>query len=278
MENQPRDYARPSEARSSTGSAQHVYTRCEHCRSVLPVRYEDLGQAGGMVRCGGCGRTLNALSSLYTGFPDDSAALPIAPSGMPPLLQPHVEQERIIDDLGDVAQPEAASEDISGDDRGPVLRLDLEPEPAPSWVRWVWPALALILAALLVLQLVGPEQWRVDPGMLGMADAPPPAAQDAVQLVSRDMHAHPSLDDAFIISAVLVNRSNRTVPWPNIELQLFDASQQTIGRRRLGPAAYLTPETNRSAGFEPDMRLPLVLEMAVESSRPTGFSMAFYYF
>jgi len=277
MENQPGDHARPSEQRSLTGSDERVYTRCEHCSAVLPVRYEDLGQAGGMVRCGGCGRTLNALASLYTGFPDDSAT-PIAPSGMPPMLQPYVEQEQIIDDVGDVAQRETASEAIPGDDRGPVLRLDLEPEPAPSWVRWVWPALALILAALLVLQLVGPERWRVDPGMLGMAEAPPPAAQDAVQLVSRDMHAHPSLDDAFIISAVLVNRSNRTVPWPNIELQLFDASQQTVARRRIGPGAYLAPETSRGSGFEPDMRLPLVLEMAVESSRPTGFSMAFYYY
>lgn len=268
MENQPA----PS-VRESDGNA---FTRCEHCRAVLPLRYADLGQAGGMVRCGGCGRTLNALANLYSTFPDTSAA-PVAPSGMPPMLQPYVEQEQIIDAPADIEARATGSDGSPGDDRGPVLKLDLDPEPAPTWVRLVWPVLALMLAALLVLQLFGPDRWRIDPAMLGIADAPPVAAPDAVQLVSRDMHAHPSLDDAFIISAVLVNRSNRTVPWPNIELALFDASQQRVGRRRLSPADYLSPGTDRSKGLEPNVRLPLVLEMAVAASRPTGFSMNFYY-
>lgn len=255
---------------------EHAFTRCEHCRAVLPLRYADLGQAGGMVRCGGCGRTLNALANLYSTFPDASAA-PAAPSGMPPMLQPYVEQEQIIDASGRAEERDTSSGRGSSDDRGPVLELDLEPEPAPAWMRLVWPVLALMLLALLVLQFLGPERWRIDPAVLGIAEAPSVAAPEAVQLVSRDMHAHPSLDDAFIISAVLVNRSNRTVPWPNIELELFDTSQQTVGRRRLSPTEYLSSQTARSAGFEPDVRLPLVLEMAVESSRPTGFSMRFYY-
>ncbi|MBS3743270.1 MAG: zinc-ribbon and DUF3426 domain-containing protein [Wenzhouxiangellaceae bacterium] len=278
MEKQPKGKAAgspESDIRSSPEACGYVFTRCEHCRAVLPVRFSDLGQAGGMVRCGSCGRTLNALAHLYPEFPDDSSR-PIAPSGMPPMLQPHVEQEQIIDSAEAAETPEASGDDIH-DDRGPVLRLDLEPEPAPAWMRFAWPALALILVAVFVVQLVGPERWRIDPGMLGLADAPALAAEDAVQMVSRDMHPHPSLDDAFIISAVLINRSPRPVAWPNIELELFDASQQTVARRRLAPDDYLSPQADRSAGFKPDVRLPLVLEMAVESSRPSGFSMTFYY-
>ena len=229
-----------------------------------------------MIRCGGCGRTLNALACLYPVFPDDGTR-PIAPSGMPPMLHPHVEQEQIIDSDGAAGEGDTDSANVGEDNRGPVLRLDLTPEPAPAWMRFLWPALGLLLVAGLVLQLVGPERWRIDPGALGLGDAPQLPAGDAVQLVSRDMHPHPSLDDAFIISAVLVNRSARAVPWPNIELKLFDASQQTVARRRLAPAEYLSPDADRSAGFKPDVRLPLVLEMAVESSRPSGFSMAFYY-
>lgn len=268
MENQP--------VRDLRDSDETAFTRCEHCRAVLPVLYGDLGQAGGMIRCGGCGRTLNALANLYLTFPDNSAS-PVAPSGMPPMLQPFVEQEQIIDTAGRVAERDDSFEHRADDERGPVLKLDVEPEPAPAWMRLAWPVLALMLGALLVLQLSGPERWRVDPALLGFADAPEVAGPDAVQLVSRDMHAHPSLDDAFIISAVLVNRSNRTVPWPNIELALFDASQQTVGRRRLAPSDYLSAGADRGTGLEPNVRLPLVLEMAVESSRPTGFSMNFYY-
>lgn len=254
------------------GQQDRVFARCEHCRAVLPVRYADLGQAGGMVRCGSCGRTLNALAHLYPTFPDESTQ-PIAPSGMPPMLQPHVEQEQIIGsaETGDRVTDEPV------DNRGPVLRLDLDPEPAPGWMRFVWPILAIVLAAGLMLQFVGPEEWRLDPAALGLGNDAPPPADDALQLVSRDMHPHPSLDDAFVISAVLVNRSGRTVPWPNIELKLFDASQQTVARRRLAPRDYLSAEASLDRGFAPDVRLPVVLEMVVEASRPSGFSMTFYY-
>lgn len=239
---------------------------------MLPVRFADLGQAGGMVRCGSCGRTLNALANLYPAFPDESTK-PISPSGMPPMLQPHVEQEQIIDSTA--ADDQAL--DAPVDNRGPVLRLDLEPEPAPGWMRFVWPVLGLVLAAGLVLQFVGPEKWRLDPAVFGLGEVAPPAAGDAVQMVSRDMHPHPSLNDAFVISAVLMNRSGRPVPWPNIELKLFDASQQTVARKRLAPSDYLSAEADLDDGFAPDVRLPVVLEMVVESSRPSGFSMTFYY-
>ena len=236
------------------------------------MRYVDLAQAGGMVRCGSCGRTLNALASLYPAFPDETIH-PISPTGMPPMLQPHVEQEQIIASSTEGDQSAAESDDS----RGPVLRLDLEPEPAPGWMRFLWPSLSAVLIAGLALQLAGPEKWRLDPAALGLGEAAPATAGDAVQLVSRDMHPHPSLNDAFVISAVLLNRSGQTVPWPDIELKLFDASQQTVARKRLAPDEYLAPDADKDSGFAPDVRLPVVLEMVVESSRPAGFSMAFYY-
>lgn len=249
------------------------YTRCDHCHSVLPLPVSALAAAGGMVRCGGCGRTLNALASLFDHAPS-SDQRPIAASGMPPMLTPRTAQES----LPGAVEP-AGSIDADGLDPGgpPELNLDLEPEPAPRWVRIAWPVAALLLSALLGLQLFGPERWRLDPAMLGLADETPVALSDALQLVSRDMHAHPSLNDAIIISAVLYNRSDRRVAWPNIELRLFDASQQVVGQRRVTPMEYLDPDADTAGGLAPGVRLPVVLEMMVESSRPAGFTMDFHY-
>jgi predicted Zn finger-like uncharacterized protein len=245
-----------------------LFTRCAHCRAALPLTVRELAEAGGMVRCGSCGRTLNAMSALYPAFPDDDAE-PLPTSGMPPMLQPHVEQERI---------PEGDAADAAdSDQRGPVLALDLEPDPPPKWARWLWPALALLLAVALALQLFGPERWRADVDWLHFGDPEPVPVADAVQLVSRDMHPHPSLDDAFIVSAVLINRHDAAVPWPGIELELFDASQQVVGRRRLVPSDYLADGADLDAGFGPGVRLPVVLEMSVDASRPAGFSMSFHY-
>jgi len=252
-----------------------AFSRCEHCSAVLPVTFVELAQAGGMIRCGSCGRTLNALARLYPEFPEDGDR-PVDPSGMPPLLQPHVEQEQIIDDAERGDEPDAPGNEP--DSRaGPTLHLDLEPEPPPLWVRIAWPLLAAVLVGILALQLFGPEQWRVDLDLPGLSPGELEPIPEAVQLVSRDMHAHPSLDDAVVISAVMINRAERSVPWPNIEVRLFDASQQAIGQRRLAPADYLVAGTDADSGLAPNVRVPLVLEMAVAASRPVGFSMSFHY-
>ncbi|MCA1778935.1 MAG: zinc-ribbon and DUF3426 domain-containing protein, partial [Xanthomonadaceae bacterium] len=187
-----------------------MFTRCDHCQAVLPLKVIDLAQAGGVVRCGSCGRTINALSSLFKNLPDEQST-PIESSGMPPLLQPRVAQEELVVD------PERAGD--AG--RGPELHLDLEPEPSPLWLRAAWPLLAVVFAALLGLQLFGPPGWRAAVVFPGFGQPEPVTLEDALQLVSRDLHAHPSLSDAVVISAVVVNRSGQVVPWPNIDLKLF---------------------------------------------------------
>lgn len=252
------------------------YTRCEHCQAALPLEIEALAQAGGMVRCGGCGRTMNALASVYLDPPDGDVP-PINSSGMPPMLPPAVHQEQLPG-----AEPESAprsqeaDDDLPEDPGGPpILHLKLEPEPTPGWARIAWPLLTVVLTAGLALQLFGPERWRLDPATLGLGGEPPVAVSDALELVSRDMHPHPSLSDAIIVSAVIQNRDSRPVAWPTIEVRLLDASQQIVGQRRLEPGEYLDPRADLDAGFAPGTRLPLVLEMVVEGSQPAGFTLRF---
>lgn len=268
---------------NSTSADAGAFCRCEHCRAVLPISFTDLAQAGGMVRCGNCGRTINALARIYTRFPGDSAVA-VRSRGQPPLLQPAVEQERIPIEPDDRAESgDRAGRERRGaereprESRGPVLHLDLEPEAPSAWSRWLWPSLAALLLALLAVQLFGPERWRVPLNLPGFGSSAPNRQLDAVHVVSRDLHPHPSLADAFVISVVLANQARDPVAWPNIDLKLFDESQQLVGQRRLAPRDYLDPEVDPGTGFRPGVQLPVVLEMTVESSRPTGFSMDFYY-
>lgn len=254
-----------------------MFTRCEHCQAALPISPVDLAQAGGMVRCGSCGRTINALAALFAEAPDGTST-PIRSNGMPPLISPRVEQEQML--AAEAAQPPVSPLDFdeaSSRDAPAGLDLDLSPSDSPQrWARILWPALGAVLLLVLIIQLVGPAAWRVDPATLGLGEAAPIDIGEAIQLVSRDLHRHPTLSDAVVISSVLVNRSGQPVAWPTIELKLFDASQQVIGQRMLAPSDYLDADADLARGFAPDVRLPVVLEMVVEGSYPSGFSMAFY--
>lgn len=246
---------------------------------MLPLSPADLAQAGGIVRCGSCGRTLNALSELYA-YPPDKGDSPIISDGMPPLLTPRVEQEEIreADDKPSYGVDRDSSDDTDERTTKPPSTPDIEVlrPTAPGWLRFFWPGLAALLAVLLLLQLFGPEQWRVDWSGFSSDTTETIAMDDVIQVVSRDLHRHPTLNDAVVISAVLVNRSDETVRWPEIEVRLFDASQQVIGERRLRPEEYMSNDADVDNGFAADMRLPIVLEMVTEASTATGFSLAFF--
>jgi predicted Zn finger-like uncharacterized protein len=254
-----------------------VYTRCEHCEAVLPIRPEDLAQAGGMVRCGSCGRTINALSAMYREPPTRSSQ-PIPADGMPPMLSPRVEQDALLDGGSGESERLDPTADLADDlaDAGPASEPDFSPDPPPRWARWLWPSVAVLALAALGLQLFGPDSLRVEPAALGFGAQPSVEAAEAIELVSRDLHRHPSLSDGVIVSAVLVNRADRPVPWPRIDLRLFDASQQVIGQRLLEPVDYLDPSAAPDGMLAPNVRLPVVLEMVVEGSAPSGFSMSFH--
>lgn len=248
----------------------------------MPLAPVDLAQAGGVVRCGSCGRTLNALSELYA-YPPGPDATPIAGDGMPPLLTPRVEQQPIPESEADMPPDFAVGSGFADDpasaksaEPGPILDFSPVAQPTPQWLRWFWPALTLLLVVLLLMQLFGPDHWRVDWSALSGTPIEQATPDEVVQVVSRDLHPHPTLNDAVVISAVLVNRSDQTVRWPEIQVRLFDASQQVIGERRLLPQDYMDSQADLSSGFAPDVRLPLVLEMVTEASVPTGFSLAFY--
>jgi len=109
-------------------------TRCPHCSTRLRITYEQISAAAGMVRCGTCLHTFNAHEHLLDDSPQSVAA------GMDDLL---IHDDLDLHDLGlddlnldeELAQIEAQeqafskelldlSQQIEGDERGPVSRAD----------------------------------------------------------------------------------------------------------------------------------------------------------
>ncbi len=249
-----------------------MFTRCPSCHSVYALSAGQLAEAAGVVRCGHCGKTFNALAELFAEHPNSGQA-PLKGQGMPPLLQYRAMMQPelpgvTLDPLDEAAHSDGPL-DLSGFG-------DLSPAPRahPGWAIG-----SLVLGVILAVQLL--LSWQQNGRLLPFAgdrDATAGVIDDAerIQVVSRDMHRHPSLDDAIILSATLRNGGNRPVRWPVLEIRLYDPSQQVLGARRLLPEEYLGADVDTDRGLTPGLLVPVIVEFVVGTTEPSGFDFRFF--
>ena len=248
-----------------------MYTRCPGCEACYELQAWEMAEAAGVVRCSNCGKTFNSLASLFAERPEDDT-LPLKGRGMPPLLGHRVFLQHEIPGLDEAAQGPVA----------PVASDSTEAEQSPAAPPWassppktgfLWPAASTILLAVLIIQAVWwhglPARW------LQTEPAATPAAA-AMNLVARDLHAHPSLADAVVISATLRNQAEVSIDWPVLELRLYDRSNQMIGVRRFQPGEYLDPAQSSAAQLAAGREMPVIFEVLVTGSEPTGFEFRFF--
>ncbi|QOC24115.1 zinc-ribbon domain-containing protein [Wenzhouxiangella sp. AB-CW3] len=250
-----------------------MYTRCPGCQAGYELTAPLMAEAAGVVRCGNCGKTFNALSQLFTHSPGDSTE-PLRGSGMPPLLE---HAELIQAELPvSVDEPAQAEEDASPSDPVPELKL-----PAASgrpWPQPLWPGISALLLIILLAQ--GWMLWQTPGSFLQRWGGSPAAEQidpnELIQVMSRDMHHHPSLDDAMVVSTSLRNTGDHTIAWPVVEVRFYDGSQQLLGIRRLEPEDYLQANHRLGEGMMPGTIVPVVMEFVVGPTEPAGFGIRFF--
>jgi len=248
-----------------------MHTRCPGCQAGYELTARLLAEASGVVRCGNCGKTFNTLSHLFDESPGENAE-PIRGGGMPPLLE---HAELIQTELPVVVEEEETPDPDEVDE--PTVTLPaVRTRHAPGLL---WPGISAVLLALLLVQTWVLWQTPGSPlarlaGTDSISESINP--NDVIQIISRDMHRHPSLDDAMVVSANLRNTGQFTIEWPVLEVRFYDASQQLLGVRRLEPAQYLHDERRIRDGMTPETIVPLIMEFVVGATEPSGFRMRFY--
>lgn len=245
-----------------------MYTRCKGCHTVHPVNASLLARASGKFRCGKCNKTGNALEALFDEWPEAG--------DKPPKTGP-------IPDLGLAIDLDEARVSRSGDDHE---NLDVPVKRRSKVARVAWITMALVVFVAVAFELADffgqpllelPAVQSVAT-RLGFKD-PPPAEPfrdlSQIHLVSRDLRSHPAREGLLQLTATIVNRANRTQPYPELEVILFDASGQQVGRELFAPSAYLSETTAKNSGMTPQAYLPLVLELADPGNEAVGFELNF---
>ena len=247
-----------------------MYTRCPGCEACYELQAWEMAEAAGVVRCSNCGKTFNSLASLFAERPEEDTT-PLRGRGMPPLLGHRVFEQHELPGLDETAH--GPIDPRSGSEAGAEL-----PDDDPPWAARQaatparWQVGAAMLFAALIVQAVWWHDW---PARWLQAETTATPAATVMTLVARDLHAHPSLADAVIISATLRHQGETAIDWPILELRLYDRSNQMIGVRRFQPEEYLDPDQTNARQLAPGREIPVIFEVLVTGSEPTGFEFRF---
>ncbi|WP_049621050.1 zinc-ribbon and DUF3426 domain-containing protein [Frateuria defendens] len=266
-----------------------MYAQCPECLTVFSLDAAALAQAGGEVVCGHCAVPFDALASLASQLPPEPfQRLPAhAPSGEPPRLlgavyRPPAEPPVVLD------SPAVAGERTVEQD---LAQLEFAPRFARAALRkgerrWPW----VLVCALLLLGLAAQLAWAkrdaliADPlagSWLRRACATLgcrlPLVRDVhrLELLARDVRAHPSVPGALMISATLHNEATFAQPYPIVTLVLTDAGGKRVAMRRLRPDEYLDDEATRREGLPPGGNAALLVEMTDPGAKAVAFEFGF---
>jgi len=146
--------------------------------------------------------------------------------------------------------------------------------------------LALVLAALLVLQVVLADRARLAADaswrprlewLCALLQCELPAWREpaALRVTSREMRPHPSVPGALLVTASFSNQARYPQAWPQLELSLTDLDGQALGLRRFTPEEYLG-SAPRSERIAPGQSAIVTLEIADPGMRALAYRIEFY--
>ena len=244
-----------------------MFTRCPECKTVYPLTAATVSHARGEVRCGQCGKTFSALSFLFDQWPTGKGHGPAEGTNEEiPVLG-------TVPGAGNDARRASSDSDEATGVAGKTHRL--------AW-GFASALLVLLTAANMawtfrepLLQNPGIGSWLNEAGWLQVEQDGLLKDPRQFQLISRDIHSHPTRSGILVLSITFVNLAQRSQVFPELELTLLDMSNQPVARRRLQPADYLRPGADIRAGLAPDVYLPVLLELGDPGKQAVGFEIRF---
>ena len=244
-----------------------MFTRCPECKKVYPLTATLVSHARGLVRCGQCGRTFSALSFLFDQWPTGQGHGPAKGTnqGIPVL--------GTVPGTGKDTKKVSPGTDDAAEFSGKTNRLAWGLTTAFLVLLTVTNIAWTFREPLLQTPRIG--AWLNQTGWLQVVQDGLLKDPRQFQLISRDIHSHPTRSGILVLSITFVNLAQRSQVFPELELTLLDTASQPVARRRLQPADYLRPGADIRAGLAPDVYLPVLLELGDPGKQAVGFEIRF---
>jgi len=244
-----------------------MFTRCPQCKTVHPLTAAVMSHARGLVQCGQCGRSFSSLSFLFDEWPSGEAHRPATgPGATLPII-------------GRVSTADTNAEKTSAkdDETGPE-------NTKPAHLVWAISTAVLVLLTIANIAWTFREPllnnprvntWMKQTGWSQVEQQGLLKDPQQIQLVSRDMHTHPTRSGILVLSVTFVNLAQRSQVFPELEITLMDEANQPVAQRQFHPADYLRPGADTRDGLTADVYLPVLLELGDPGELAVGFEIRF---
>ncbi|HHC74921.1 MAG TPA: DUF3426 domain-containing protein [Thiothrix sp.] len=230
-----------------------MYTQCSHCKAIFRVSMKELTAAQGLLRCGECGSTFDAMKSLSTTLPDDRKFIAEndADDVSPTPAEPQVRKKIYISQIkqADNQQHRAAG-------TTPVKRK-LPKQRKSHSSKFILIAILCMGILLLVQLLYTQKDWLADQPLTAsltrafckIANCGVKIRRDleSIEMLNRNVYSHPNESDALMITATIENRAEFEQPYPLLEISFIGQKGDIIALRRFKPEEYLSTEISPQA-------------------------------
>ena len=270
-----------------------MFTSCSNCLRQYRIHAEQLMAAGGLVRCGHCGKQFDAIQRL-TDKPVPTEVLGAAnvkmdvehqvPAGN---VKKEVMNQSPAEFDDDTFADDEPQFDIPGVTDIPDILKEQERKPAGIMSRLFWSFATIILVTTLIMQV----SWFNRDDLLRMYPEIRPWARQLcdrfhcelireyrtsdIKLLNRDVRLHPKYADTLLVNATMANRSQKTQPYPRIQFSLFDTNGKMIASRKFRPEEYLDNSIDIKSGMPVNQPVHFVLEVTGTTDNAVSFEFRF---
>ncbi len=273
-----------------------MYAECPHCHAIFRVTQEILDKADGKVRCGQCKKVFAAITEtasnnetipqqVSAGFAEKPTGHNTTSNTLSPEYpftdpgQPSQESGQTKQGIPDVF-PANLSEFLPVTYRGSRKKIRLRlPRISPTIV-------AFFLLFIFFAQYLNAHRQELaayptlrPPLKLFCAMTGckiyPQRNLAKIKLLSHSVYTHPSLKNALMIKASMVNQANFEQDYPIIQISLDNIKGQTIAMRRFGANEYLDDKQPHPKKMPVGKTIPIQIEVFDPGEKALGFEFEF---
>lgn len=253
-----------------------MYTRCPECQTAFNITLAQLKIRDGLVRCGRCDSVFRADLRLF------------APPAKTRAREAEVteDEEPLTIDLDD----SAATEDVRVPETAPpipvisdrsIFQAPRRGPPPTVWALGVVFAMALFLGQFVYFyrnELAQVPELRphlVRLCAMARCNLIPPAAGLVPELVQTRIAPHPRYANALRLRASFINRTERQLALPLMQVSITDNDGRLLARRTFTPREYLETRAE-AATLAPNVLINTSLAVTNPDGKAAGYEVQLF--